>query len=95
MAPYLRLAFVGLLFLSSSTFAADASDRRFIREGMSEGEVMLKIGKPDSESVDTGGGAKVTVKRWMYFPASGDPQTVTTLTIREGKVVEVSRQVSR
>ena len=95
MAPYFRLAFVGLFFLASTTFAADASERRFIREGMSEGEVVMKIGRPDSESVDTGGGAKVTVKRWMYFPTSGDPQTVTTLTIREGKVVEVSRQFSR
>lgn len=95
MAPYLGLAFGGLLFLASSTCAADASDRKFIRDGMSEGEVVMKIGRPDSESVDTGGGAKVTVKRWTYFPASGDPQTVTTLTIREGKVIEVSRQISR
>jgi hypothetical protein len=95
VASHFRLALVGLLFLASSTFAADASDRKFIREGMSEGEVVMKIGRPDSESVDTGGGAKVTVKRWMYFPAYGDPQTVTTLTIREGVVVEVSRQVSR
>jgi hypothetical protein len=95
MGSYLRLAFVGLFFLASSTFAADASERRFIRDGMSEGEVVMKVGRPDSESVDTGGGAKVTVKRWMYFPAPGDPQTVTTLTIREGKVVEVSRQFSR
>ena len=95
MASYLRVAFIGLFLLTSSTFAADASDRKFIRDGMSEGEVVMKIGKPDSESVDTGGGAKVTVKRWMYFPAYGDTQTVTTLTIRDGKVVEVSRQVSR
>jgi hypothetical protein len=95
MAQYLKLAFVGLLFLASSAFAADASERRFIREGMSEGEVIMKIGRPDSESTDTGGGAKVAVKRWMYFPTYGDPQTLTTLTIQEGKVIEVSRQVSR
>lgn len=95
MAPYLRLLLVGLLFLASSTFAADASERKFIREGMSEGEVVMRIGRPDSESVDTGGGAKVAVKRWMYFPTYGDAQTVTTLTIREGKVIEVNRQVAR
>lgn len=95
MAPSLRTAFVGLLFVASTAFAADASERRVIREGMSEGEVVMKIGRPDSESVDTGYGAKVAVKRWMYFPAPGDPQTLTTLTIREGQVVEVSRQVAR
>ena len=73
----------------------DTGERKFIREGMSEGEVILKIGKPDSESFDSGGGAKVTIKRWIYFPATGDSQTTTTLIIREGKVTEISRQVFR
>ena len=41
------------------------------------------------------GGAQVAVKRWIYFPASGDSQTMTTLTIRDGKVSKVDRQVSR
>jgi Protein of unknown function (DUF2845) len=91
----IRACVLWLCFAGSTAIAADAGDRKFIREGMSEGEVMMKIGKPDSESVDSGGGAKVTVKRWMYFPTSGDPQTITTITIREGRVTEVSRQVSR
>jgi hypothetical protein len=91
----LNLAILCLGFVASSTLAADASEPKFIRDGMSEGEVVMKIGRPDSESVDTGGGSKVTVKRWMYYPTSSGPQTLTTLTIREGKVVEVDRQVSR
>jgi hypothetical protein len=62
---------------------------------MHEGEVMMKIGRPDSESVDTGYGAIVAVRRRMYFPAPGALQTLTTPTIREGQVVEGSRQVSR
>jgi len=61
---------------------------------MSEGEVLMKIGKPDSESVDSGGGATVTVRRWIYLPASGDQQTTTTIVLRNGKVIEVTRQVS-
>ena len=81
--------------LASTSALAGADERRFIREGMSEGEVMMKIGRPDSESADSGGGAKVTVKRWMYMPTQGDPQTMTTIVIRDGKVVEVSRQVVR
>lgn len=95
MKTKIRSCVLWLCFVASTAIAADAGDRKFIREGMSEGEVIMKIGKPDSESVDSGGGAKVTVKRWMYFPASGDPQTLTTITIRDGKVTEVSRQVSR
>lgn len=83
------------LVAATSVLAAGADERRFIREGMSEGEVMMKIGKPDSESIDSGGGAKVTTKRWIYMPTQGDPQTMTTIVIRDGKVVEVSRQVAR
>lgn len=62
---------------------------------MTEGEVLMKIGKPDSESIDTGGGAAVTVKRWIYFPTPGDQQTMTTIVLRDGKVIEVTRTVSR
>jgi hypothetical protein len=83
-----------LAFAASLANAAD-TDRKFIREGMSEGEVLVKIGRPDSESNDSGGGAKVVVKRWVYLPSAGDPQMLTTITIREGIVTEVSRQISR
>ena len=85
---------LSLLALTSPVNAADLSERKFIREGMSEGEVLMKIGKPDSESVDSGGGATVTVRRWIYLPASGDQQTTTTIVLRNGKVIEVTRQVS-
>ena len=94
MQTNLRALAIGLGLAASVAYAAD-TDRKFIREGMSEGEVLMKIGKPDSESNDSGGGAKVVLKRWIYLPSPGDPQMVTTLTIREGKVTEVSRQMSR
>jgi hypothetical protein len=91
-----RFALVpALLFASSVVLAADANERKHIREGMSEGEVLMKIGKPDSESQDSGGGAKVAVKRWIYLPHSRDQQTMTTIVLREGKVTEVNRQTSR
>jgi hypothetical protein len=83
------------LGLSASLANAADTERKFIREGMSEGEVLVKIGRPDSESSDSGGGAKVVVKRWIYLPSPGDPQMITTLTIRDGKVTEVNRQMSR
>ena len=91
----LKWAVVAVCIASSSAFAADAGERRFIREGMSEGEVLMKIGKPDIQTEDSGGGATVTVKRWTYLPTSGDPQTMTTIVIKNGKVDEVTRQVSR
>ena len=57
--------FLLLAFFVSCALAASAAERKFIREGMSEGDVLVKIGKPDSESIDTGGGATDTVKRWI------------------------------
>jgi len=84
-----------LLFFASSLLAASASERKFIREGMSEGDVLMKIGKPDSESVDSGGAATETVKRWIYLPAPGDQQTITTVVLKNGQVIEVTRKVSR
>jgi hypothetical protein len=55
----------------------------------------VKVGKPDSESIDSGGGATVSVKRWIYLPAYGDDQTMTTIVIKNGKVTEVTRTISR
>jgi hypothetical protein len=46
--PKLATLFLGLV--STLVVAADAAHRKFIREGMSEGEVVMKIGRPDSES---------------------------------------------
>ena len=92
----LKTGFAALcLVLSSIAFAADAGDRRFITTGMSEGEVLIKIGRPDSESEDTGGGAKVAVKRWIYLPAAGDSQTVPTIVMKNGKVESVERRIAR
>ena len=93
MKPLLLALLLGLTALT--IYAADTRERKFIREGMTEGEVMVKIGRPDSESVDSGGGAQVTVKRWIYLPTPGDPQTVTTITFRDGKVTDVARQMTR
>jgi hypothetical protein len=91
----LKRALLCLALVATTALAADAGDRRFIRDGMSEGEVLMKIGRPDSESEDSGGGAKVKEKRWVYFPAPGDSQTLTTITIREGKVQSVRREIAR
>jgi len=83
------------MLVAATVAGAGAEERKFIREGMTEGEVLMKIGRPDSESTDSGGGAKISQKRWIYLPAQADPQTMTTIVIRDGRVVEVSRQVAR
>jgi hypothetical protein len=92
-----RLVGLGMLLLliSGFTMASDPKERRFITKGISEGQVLDKIGKPDSESFDSGGEATETVKRWIYLPTEGDSQTITTIVLKKGKVIEVTREISR
>lgn len=94
MQAKIRAVIISLAVAASLAYAGD-TERKFIREGMSEGEVLVKIGRPDSESTDSGGGARVVVKRWIYLPSPGDPQMVTTIVLRDGRVAEVNRQMSR
>jgi hypothetical protein len=70
---------------------ADIAQRKFIMPGMSEGEVVARIGNPDMTS--GGKGRKTT--RWSYLPAPGDPQTITNVVFDYGIVIEVERKVMR
>jgi hypothetical protein len=66
----------------------NAAERKFLFPGISEGEVIARVGRPD---VSTGGGGKTT--RWTYMPAPEDPATITMLTFRFGRLIEVERKV--
>lgn len=84
-----------LAIIATSVAAADAVERKFISAGMDEGQVLLKVGKPDHESVTSGHRADVVEKKWTYFPAVRDEQTMTVITIKNGKVSAVERTISR
>jgi hypothetical protein len=71
-----------------------AAERRFIRTGMSEAEVIRRIGKPEMDARSSRKQAK-DGKHWSYLPAAGDPDTITTLTIVGGLVANVERKVVR
>jgi hypothetical protein len=91
-----RFGTVALLALiGTMTRAADADERRFIREGMKEGEVVLRIGKPDHETFIRNVKGEPEEKAWTYFPHPRDPQTLTILTIKAGVVDLVERKISR
>lgn len=68
-----------------------AAERKFVRSGMSEAEVVQRLGRPD---VTSGGGRKSS-KRWAYLPRPGDPDTMTTLTLQGGSVTDVERKLIR
>jgi hypothetical protein len=65
-------------------------ERRHVKDGMSDGEVLARLGPPDLQSGKTG-----RKMRWTYLPAPGDPQTVTLLRFEDGKVVAVERTTMR
>ncbi len=66
----------------------DVAQRKFIVAGMSEGEVVARIGTPDI----TRGGKGSKQSRWSYLPAPGDPQTITSLVFDYGIVTQVERK---
>jgi Domain of unknown function (DUF4124) len=74
-----------------SAFAGDASERKFVRTGMTEAEVLAKLGQPDM----TVGGKNGNPVRWTYMPAPGDPETITSVTLKKGTVTEVDRKAVR
>jgi len=95
MTSTIRLAVALLLSASASAMAADAAERRFIREGMGEGEVLVKIGKPDHEAFIRIVKGEPEEKAWTYFPHPQDYQTITIVTFRAGVVARVDRKISR
>ena len=84
-----------LAFASIGASAIDARDRGFISKGMAEGEVVLKIGKPDHEALVANVQGQPEEKTWTYFPHYRDPQTLTIITLRAGVVTNIERKISR
>lgn len=89
------LAFALTVAVSSAALAADASDRKFIRAGMGEAEVLLKIGKPDHEAFIRIVRGHPKEKTWSRFPHFRDPQTLTIVTFHAGVVTQVNRKIAR
>jgi hypothetical protein len=71
--------------------AGDAAERRFLRHGMTEGEVIGKVGSP---AITRRGGQKSTT-HWTYLPAPGDPETITIVMFSKGVVTDIQRKVSK
>lgn len=95
----MRLALVVLALLmtlsATDAQAVDARDRGFLSVGMGEGEVVLKIGKPDHEAIVKSVKGQPEEKTWSYFPHPRDPQTLTVLTFRGGVLDKIDRKISR
>ena len=68
---------------------ADAQQRRFLHAGMSEGEVIARVGQPDVKTRTRRG------VRWTYMPVAEDASTMTSVTFERGAVAEIERKIIR
>jgi hypothetical protein len=73
-----------------SEAVGDAKQRKFLRPGMSEGEVVARVGPPDMTSSRNRKG-----HRWTYMPVPDDRNTITNLTFDNGRLIEIERKVIR
>lgn len=69
----------------------DATERRHVHTGMTAAEVVARLGRPDHKGAEGRKGAVL----WSYMPAPGDPDTLTTLRMERGVVVDVERRIVR
>ncbi|HTS20641.1 MAG TPA: hypothetical protein VMN79_02420 [Casimicrobiaceae bacterium] len=74
----------------AKTRSGDPGERKFLRMGMTEAEVLHRIGKPDTRA-----GSGRSERQWSYLPVAGDADTLTTVTFVGGTVSRVERRVVR
>ena len=55
--------------------------------GMTEGELLLRAGKPDERSNDN---VREGLKTYYYFPTLANPH-LTTVTLRSGRIINIER----
>ena len=66
----------------------DFSTYIYLQRGMSEGEVLLRAGKPDFESVENF--RNYVVRSLYYYPTMANP-FITVVTVRGGRVANIER----
>ena len=67
----------------------DPAERKHVRIGMSEAELIAHLGRPDI----TSGNKQKRTLHWTWLPVEGDPDTITTVTLANGAVSDVDRKV--
>jgi hypothetical protein len=81
------LAMVSLLAILVSPVSADQVDLRefgLISVGMSEAEVLVRLGPPDHESFEGFSPAHLLIKSYFYFSEAWRHQDITTVIRFEG-----------
>jgi hypothetical protein len=59
-----------------------------LEHGMTEGELVLRAGRPDHQAVDN---LREGLKSYYYFPTTANP-FLTTVSLRSGRIVNIVRE---
>ena len=59
-----------------------------LEHGMTEGELVLRAGRPDHHAVDN---LREGLKSYYYFPTTANP-VLTTVSLRSGRIVNIERE---
>lgn len=88
------LTLLALLCPPAAVAAAEAQPRGMpfevyirLEHGMTEGELVLRAGKPDHQSYDN---FREGLKSLYYFPTLANPH-LTTITLRSGRITGIER----
>lgn len=92
------LAMVSLITILVSPVSADQVDLRdfgLITVGMSEAEVLVRLGPPDHESFEGFTPSNLLIKSYFYFSEPGRHQDITTVIRFEGGRVTRKERIYR
>ena len=88
------LILIAALFCGFANAAEDTAPRGMafevyirLEHGMTEGELVLRAGKPDHQALDN---IREGLKSYYYFPTLANP-FLTTVTIRSGRIENIDR----
>jgi hypothetical protein len=92
--PVRMLLFAAVLCFATAAAAAERAPRGMafdvyirLEHGMTEGELVLRAGKPDRQASEGRGKA---VKSYYYLPTRAYPY-LTTVSLRSGRIVNIER----
>tara|TARA_R110000782_G_scaffold73615_1_gene147272 strand:+ start:1979 stop:2272 length:294 start_codon:yes stop_codon:yes gene_type:complete len=91
-----KLLLLTLILLYGTLASADAIDMRDyikLRKGMSEAEVLYRLGSPDHETLKTDYHHNILRKSWFFIPApqSSDKWITEIKFDSNGKIIDLDR----
>lgn len=89
---FLVICLTALLISPVAAGQVDLVEFGLIKRGMSEAEVLVRLGPPDHESFEGFSPHNLLMKSYFYFSKPGRLQDITTvITFKGGRVVRKER----